>query len=208
MRCGPIFVATSGSDANIGTIDSPMRTIGAAILAARAHTPTRDVYIANIANGVYEGTTVLAEGVNLYGGYAADWSRSLESRAIIHLGPSAPGDVALLAVNVNQPTVVDHLILEADRDPTGQSPGTTNAAALVRESAATITFTNCTLRALDGTEALDGASRPLPMARVVGEAQEAEGAPTWGAFAPPCLRPATGGDPVDPERGRSSTWRD
>ena len=28
MRCGPIFVAPGGSDANLGTIEAPMKTIG------------------------------------------------------------------------------------------------------------------------------------------------------------------------------------
>src|SRR5205814_1763127 len=45
MRCGPIFVATTGSDGNDGTIGSPMRSVGAAILAAQWLTPTRSVYV-------------------------------------------------------------------------------------------------------------------------------------------------------------------
>lgn len=91
MRCGPIFVAPSGSDANPGTIESPMRTIGAAIRAARSHTPIRDVYV---AEGTYTGPVVLAEGVNLYGGYDPDssWTRSLSSRATVYLG-SGSADV-------------------------------------------------------------------------------------------------------------------
>lgn len=43
MACGPIFVAPSGDDRNLGTIDAPMQTLGAAILAARWFSPPRSV---------------------------------------------------------------------------------------------------------------------------------------------------------------------
>lgn len=95
MRCGPVFIAPTGSDANLGTIDPPMAMIG----AAHAFTPPRDVYI---AEGTYEGTVVLASGVDLNGGYAADWLRAPETpRATIHLGPGS-GDAALLGVDLEQ----------------------------------------------------------------------------------------------------------
>jgi Big-like domain-containing protein/flagellar hook capping protein FlgD len=157
MRCGPIFVSPTGSDANLGTIEAPMRTLGAAILAA--HTHGRDVYI---AKGVYEGTVVLASGVNLYGGFDDDagWARSLASRATIHLGPGG-GDVAALAVSIDQRTVVDHIVVESNRDPGAVTPGSANAAVLVVESAAAVAFRNCDLHAARGTNGAQGASGAL-----------------------------------------------
>ncbi len=74
MACGPIFVALTGSDMSNGTMDSPMRTISAASLAASLLTPIRDVYI---SGGVYEEEVNLLPGVNLFGGYDSnDWSRT------------------------------------------------------------------------------------------------------------------------------------
>ena len=75
MRCGPIFVSPNGSPNNLGTIDSPLDSINAAIQQAKQLTPVRDVYI---AAGDYDETLVLEPGVGLYGGYdhTNDWSRS------------------------------------------------------------------------------------------------------------------------------------
>jgi hypothetical protein len=120
MRCGPIFVSPLGSDANPGTIEAPMGTIGAAILAARAFSPPRDIYIGYLNDGGvpldYGVTVVLASGVDLYGGYDAgtNWARSFAARATVHLGEGS-GDAALLGVGIDRPTVVDHLIIASDR---------------------------------------------------------------------------------------------
>jgi hypothetical protein len=90
LRCGPVFVSPGGADSNPGTIDAPMRTIGAATLLARSLAPLRDVYV---ANGDYQETVVLEGGVNLYGGYdaAAGWARSDQGFARLRGGAIAWG---------------------------------------------------------------------------------------------------------------------
>jgi hypothetical protein len=111
MRVGPIFVSADiGSDANLGTIEAPLRTIGAAILAAQSRTPVRDVYI---AGGEYRETVTLASGVNLYGGYdhASGWARSSSpaSRPVIR-----GGRVAVWAANLTSPTRIDRLEIRSE----------------------------------------------------------------------------------------------
>lgn len=166
MRCGPIFVSPLGSDANLGTTSAPMRTIGAAILAARAFTPPRAVYIGYVNDGGgggpgaasspldYDGTVVLASGVDLYGGYdaGANWARSFAARATVHLGEGS-GDVALLGVGIDRPIVVDHLIIASDR---GQEPGTTNIAVWLRDGAAGVVFRSCDFSSAPGVAGADG----------------------------------------------------
>ena len=61
-----VFVATRGSDTFPGTMALPFRSIPAAIAAAAASSPIKDVYV---AQGLYTGTVSLASGVSLYGGY-------------------------------------------------------------------------------------------------------------------------------------------
>lgn len=75
MRCGPIFVAVTGSDTNPGIIELPMRTVGAAIAAAKSFTPPRAVYV---SAGNFDETVVFLDGVSVYGGYdaTAGWSRN------------------------------------------------------------------------------------------------------------------------------------
>ncbi len=75
MRCGPIFVALTGSDTNPGIIELPMRTVGAAIAAAKSFTPPRAVYV---SAGNFDETVVFLDGVSVYGGYdaTAGWSRN------------------------------------------------------------------------------------------------------------------------------------
>ena len=113
MRVGPIFVSADvGSDANLGTIEFPMRTIGAAILAAASRTPVRDVYI---SGGVYNETITLTSGINLYGGYdhSNGWTRSsaTSSRPII-MG----GKVGVWAANLSSPTQLDCLEIRSENN--------------------------------------------------------------------------------------------
>ncbi len=65
---GAIFVAKWGSDANPGTIDNPVRTLGAAF--AKAETGGKDVYV---ATGIYTEPISLRAGISVYGGFSADF---------------------------------------------------------------------------------------------------------------------------------------
>ena len=63
-----LFVSKVGDDTAAGTLQAPLLTIGAAIeRALMAPGVVRDIYV---ATGVYSENIVLADGVNLYGGYA------------------------------------------------------------------------------------------------------------------------------------------
>ena len=64
-----LFVARYGNDGNPGTIDSPMRSLPVALRRAQQQ-GKRDVYV---ATGVYIGNLELVAGVNVYGGYSADF---------------------------------------------------------------------------------------------------------------------------------------
>jgi hypothetical protein len=104
MACGPIFVSLAGNDMNSGTIDAPMRTVGAAMIAALLLTPNRDVYI---AAGIYEEPIHLIPGVSLYGGYnPADWSRSAGNISTIRFsGVTARYEGAASAVTLQRITI-------------------------------------------------------------------------------------------------------
>ena len=70
-----VFVSPRGLDSNAGTMESPKRTLAAAISAAAAANPRKDVYA---AVGVYKEAVTLAAGVGLYGGY--DDPRPVDAR--------------------------------------------------------------------------------------------------------------------------------
>jgi hypothetical protein len=69
-----VYVTTSGSDTNSGSLANPMRTIDAA--QARARSEGKSVLV---ARGIYAGTVHLTSGVSVFGGYAPDFTdRDLE----------------------------------------------------------------------------------------------------------------------------------
>jgi hypothetical protein len=89
-----IFVAPSGDDGNVGTRAAPMRTLNAAISAARV--AGKAVYA---SRGQYNELVTLQAGVSLYGGYdaQANWSRSAANVTTI----ASPQAQAVLAVNLS-----------------------------------------------------------------------------------------------------------
>jgi hypothetical protein len=80
MACGPVFVSPGGNDANEGLRESPMRTIEAAIAAAAARNPIRDVYI---ARGTYLEQLDVTTLTSLIGGFDENWVRGPAQRARI-----------------------------------------------------------------------------------------------------------------------------
>jgi hypothetical protein len=83
MTCGPVFLSPNGSDANAGTQDRPLLTLGRALVVA-AETPGRDVYA---AAGTYAGPVSLQNNVNIYGGYDPNtWARNADNDVIIDGG--------------------------------------------------------------------------------------------------------------------------
>src|SRR4051794_16598985 len=68
---GAVWVAPTGDDAAAGTLSAPLATIQAAVNQAAAS--AAPVYV---EAGTYTERVVLTQGVSVYGGYAADGSRS------------------------------------------------------------------------------------------------------------------------------------
>ena len=94
-----VFVAKNGLDANPGTIDAPMLTLGAAIAKAKS-SALRDVYV---ATGVYAENVLLAPGVNVYGGYSADFTfRDVVLYETVIFGKTPSGDAkgAVTAIDI------------------------------------------------------------------------------------------------------------
>ncbi len=64
-----IFVAKNGIDTNAGALAGPLLTVGAAITRAVVE-GKRDVYV---ATGVYNESIILADGVQIHGGYSSNF---------------------------------------------------------------------------------------------------------------------------------------
>lgn len=153
MRCGPIFVCVAGNDGNPGTIEQPMRTINAAIIAAYQMTPKRDVYVSS--NGAYNETIWFMSGVNVYGGYdhLNGWSRSAAK------ANTFGGVVGAWADNIYQPTRLDSLAIHAADN---SAPGGHSIGLYVRNGGGRITLSNSEVyggaggAGRDGTPGTDG----------------------------------------------------
>ena len=84
-----LFVAPAGSDANVGTPNAPFQTVQHAIDVARTGAK-KAIYI---ATGTYNQRLALgadADGIRLYGGYAAGtWARTRSSATTVNGSPEA-----------------------------------------------------------------------------------------------------------------------
>jgi hypothetical protein len=99
-----VFVSPTGDDANAGTTRSqPKRTLAAAVAAAEGLGD--DVYA---TSGVYAERLSVANGVDVVGGYSADWAtRSLAAETRI----TGSSGSAAVAVNATAPTLLQLLTL-------------------------------------------------------------------------------------------------
>jgi hypothetical protein len=106
-----IFVATTGNDANPGTMQAPMRTINSAVAKALS-TATPAVYV---SEGTYAERVMLFNGVSIYGGYSAanNWARSASYVSMILQNVVGAGRVsAVEGQNIVAPTTLDRLTIE------------------------------------------------------------------------------------------------
>jgi hypothetical protein len=105
-----IFVTTTGSDANAGTLQEPMRTLQAAM--ERAWSEGKAVLV---ARGIYDGPVNLLPGVSVFGGYAPDFAdRDLTLFPVVVERRSAPpGTPVLTCRGVVAPTRVEGLTVQA-----------------------------------------------------------------------------------------------
>jgi hypothetical protein len=146
-RAQAIFVAVTGSDANAGTMQAPMRTVAAGLAAAQAGTKPA-VYV---SEGTYDGALTLLSGVSIYGGYSLDhgWARSAAYTTKISSSAVVNGRiVAVEGQNVTASTTLDRLSLET-ADAT--SPGVSTYA---------MHCTNCTGVTLKNSHLVAGAGGP------------------------------------------------
>ena len=102
-----IFVSPTGDDTNPGTRERPKATFGTAVVSAEEQ--GKDVYA---TQGTYVETLRVPNGVSVYGGYAADWSRSLDNRTRLAGIENAYGIAGAVAVDVSKPTRLQLVRLE------------------------------------------------------------------------------------------------
>lgn len=101
-----IFVASYGDDQNPGSKMLPKRSINAGILAAKADDAKSWVLV---ENGLYQETIILADGINVVGGYRFGWKRDSKTYATIRgekvavEGKDIAADTLLMNLDV-QPT--------------------------------------------------------------------------------------------------------
>ena len=147
-----IFVATTGADTNVGTRQSPKRTIGAAIVAADAASPKKAVLV---ATGTYAESVTMRGGVSVYGGYDANtnWSRAAANLTII-----SGGSTAVTAQNLTQATELQFVRVVAANATGTEANGDGRSSVAVRlvNSMAGLTVNGCDLKAGAGSAGAAG----------------------------------------------------
>lgn len=142
-----VFVsATTGDDANPGTMDHPKKTITAG-LAAAVGEGKRDVLV---SEGDYVESVALSNEVGLHGGYRAGegWRRYPDSVATV-LG----GAVALRADAISAPTRVSQMVFVAK---SGSQAGEHSIGAWVSNCSNGLVFERCWFRSGVGGPGLPG----------------------------------------------------
>ncbi|MGD8727645.1 MAG: hypothetical protein PVH40_08370, partial [Gemmatimonadales bacterium] len=103
-----LFVSPDGANTNDGTPGAPLGSIQAAIDRAVADGQGADVYV---AEGQYEGSLTLGDGVSVYGGYRAEvWSRDVDTYRTAIVG----GTQAIVGDAVSELTVSGLVVQSAD----------------------------------------------------------------------------------------------
>jgi hypothetical protein len=115
-----VYVATTGSDTNAGSLAQPLRTIRAALTRARAERKS-----VLVSAGTYAGFDVAA-GVSIFGGYSPDFTdRDLDLYPVVLEEPDArPGSPALRCRDVRTPTRVEGFVVRG-KDATAAGEGST-----------------------------------------------------------------------------------
>jgi hypothetical protein len=142
-----VFVsAEHGNDANDGTREFPVATLGEAILKADA-LGGADVYA---GKGMYGGSIVLANGVSIYGGFENDdtpiWRRDLSSTETTIDG----GGIAVTGVNSDDLTLDGLTIVAA----AGAAASESSVGVLLRHCQ-NIVFSHSRIEAHQGADGAD-----------------------------------------------------
>jgi len=148
-----VFVSKAGDDSNPGTLESPMKTIQAAIQRADSQNK-RDVLV---ATGAYQENIQLENGVSVYGGYSAVFDvhdATAYETAIIGqpFTVANPAAVNIEGVGSQATTFDGFTIFGADNpDPSGSSYG-----IFIYQPGANLTVSNNIIYAGDGGNGAGG----------------------------------------------------
>jgi hypothetical protein len=164
-----IFVTTTGSDANPGTLTQPMRSLEAAM--ARGQQLGRPVLV---ARGIYDGPVDLVSGVSVYGGYQPDFrDRDLTLfPVVLEHRDAPPGGPVITCRGVRAPTRVEGFTVQAT-DAT--APGEGSTAVFLDGCGPEVTLADVTVLAGRGAPGVRGASS--------GEKLAGMGVPSLAALA-------------------------
>ncbi len=149
---GFVFVAKTGDDADPGTLEEPVLTIGQGIELAAP-----DGRTVVVAQGDYDEQVVLADGVSLFGGYRSDFgardSYLYGVRVEHQSGPA--GHPALVAQEIQAQTRVGGLTFAATD---GLPPDRGSTAVLVRFCGPELVFEDLVVEAGVGADGVPGTS--------------------------------------------------
>ena len=146
-----VYVATTGSDTNPGTLERPMRTVSAAL--SRAAAQNKDVLV---ARGVYNGAFDLVAGVSIFGGYRPDFrDRDLSLFPVMLEHTAAPGLPVVRCQGIEVPTRIEGFTIGAS-DAT--QPGAGSTAVLMRGCSSAVALADITILAGRGADGVRGRS--------------------------------------------------
>ena len=200
-----IYVTTTGSDGNPGTLERPMRTVQAAL--TRADAQNKDVLV---ARGVYEGGVNLVAGVSLFGGYRPDFrDRDLALfPVVLENRTAAAGTPVVRCTNVTAPTAVEGFVVQAT-DAT--QPGTGSTAIYLDGCGPEVRFAAIEVRSGRGADGVRGSSSSdnLPAGFTLEALDGTRGEPGQAAASSACPRVSggTGGAHVCPSGADNSGGR-
>ncbi|MEM9067397.1 MAG: hypothetical protein AAGE52_02795 [Myxococcota bacterium] len=147
-----VYVTTTGSDRNPGTLEQPMRTVQAAI--ERADRENKAVLV---SRGVYDGGVDLVEGVSVFGGYRPDFrDRDLALfPVILENRAGGLGAPVVTCRNIDDATQMDGFVVQGtDASVPGQGSTTIYADGCGPE----VRFSNVEVRAARGADGVRGES--------------------------------------------------
>jgi len=145
-----IYVATTGDDTHEGTHARPLKTIGAAMIAARS--AGSDVYV---SAGSYNESVTLADGVSLFGGFdPSTWERDTFKSSVTPLYTTTiQGGTIAVDGNAVNGIVVDGLTITSANATTGG-----DGSYGVRLINSTVELKNCIITAGNGAAGLNGST--------------------------------------------------
>ncbi len=156
-----VYVATTGSDANPGTLVRPMRTVRAAV--ARADRENKDVLV---SRGIYDGGFEVVAGVSVFGGYRPDFrDRDLALFPVVLENRADPGAPVITCADVGASTRIEGFTV-AGSDAT--QPGRGSTAIFSDGCGSALTFANLEVRAGRGADGVGGSSSSVRYAAVTG----------------------------------------